>query len=101
MTKAFFKRGKQIAKWADKQGETNMPCNQNCNQNCNQGRSCDCKKDSSGDRAVVIISTLILIAVVSMCWGVWKLFNGSNAQDCAVEVQFGGGVKATYLGTSI
>ncbi len=97
MTKAFFKRGKQIAKWADKQGETDMPCN----QNCNQGRNCDCKKDSSVDRAVVIVATLLLVAVVSMGWGVWKLFNGSNAQDCAVEVQFSNGVKATYLGTSV
>ena len=71
-----------------------------CNQNCNQGRNCQCGNNKS-DRAVVIISTLILIAVVSMGWGVWKLFNGSNAQDCAVEVQFGNGVKATYLGTSV
>jgi len=72
-----------------------------CNQNCNQGRNCDCKKDSSVDRAVVIVVTLLLVAVVSMGFGVYKLFNATKGQDCAVEVQFGGGVKATYLGTSV
>jgi hypothetical protein len=25
----------------------------------------------------------------------------TKGQDCAVEVQFSGGVKATYLGTSV
>ena len=77
--------------------EDTMPCN----QNCNQGRNCDCKKDSSGDRAVVIVVTLLLIAVTSMGYGVYKLFNANKAQDCAVEVQFSNGVKATYLGTSV
>jgi hypothetical protein len=66
---------------------------------CQQGRNCDC--DRSGDRAVVIVATLLLIAVVSMGYGVYKLINGTKGQDCAVEVQFAGGVKATYLGTSI
>ena len=72
-----------------------------CNQNCNQGRNCDCKKDSSVDRAVVIVATLLLVAVVSMGFGVYKLFNVTKGQDCAVEVQFSNGVKATYLGTSV
>jgi hypothetical protein len=36
-----------------------------------------------------------------MGYGVYKLFNATKAQDCAVEVQFGNGVKATYLGTSV
>ncbi len=96
MTKAFFKRGKQIAKWADKQGETNMPCR----GNCNQGRSCNCGSNKS-DRAVVIVATLLLIAVTSMGYGVYKLFNATKEQNCAVEVQFSNGVKATYLGTSV
>jgi hypothetical protein len=69
-----------------------------CNNNCNQGR-CSC--DRSGDRAVVVISALILIALLAMGYGVFKLVNGTKGQDCAVEVQFAGGVKATYLGTSI
>jgi hypothetical protein len=97
MTKAFFKRGKQIAKWADKQGETNMPCS----GNCNQGRSCNCKKDSSVDRATVVVATLLLICICSIGFGLYKLVNGTKGQGCAVEVQFGGGVKATYLGTSV
>jgi hypothetical protein len=36
-----------------------------------------------------------------MGFGVYKLMHGTKGQDCAVEVQFAGGVKATYLGTSI
>ena len=96
MTKAFFKRGKQIAKWADKQGETNMPCQ----GDCNQGRSCNCGSNKA-DRAVVIVVTLLLVAVVSIGFGLYKLMHGTKGQDCAVEVQFAGGVKATYLGTSI
>jgi len=71
-----------------------MSCN-----NCNQGRNCNC--DRSADRATVIVFTLLLIAIVSMGWGVYKLLHGTKGQDCAVEVQFGGGVKATYLGTSV
>jgi hypothetical protein len=71
-----------------------------CNQNCEQGRKCDCG-GSKSDRAVVIVVTLLLIAIVSMCFGFYKLVNGTKGQDCAVEVQFGGGVKATYLGTSV
>jgi hypothetical protein len=47
------------------------------------------------------VFTLLLIAIVSMGWGVYKLLHGTKGQDCAVEVQFGGGVKATYLGTSV
>ncbi len=72
-----------------------------CNQNCNQGRNCNCKKDASVDRATVIVATLLLVAFVSMGYGVWKLFNGTKGQDCAVEVQFSNGVKATYLGNSV
>ena len=72
-----------------------------CNQNCNQGRNCNCKKDSSIDRATVVVATLLLICIVSMGFGLYKLMHGTKGQDCAVEVQFAGGVKATYLGTSI
>jgi len=68
-----------------------------CNQNCNQGR-CNC--DRSADRAVVIISTLILIAVVSMGWGVWKLFHANAGQDCQIEVQFKDS-RATYIGKTV
>ena len=71
-----------------------------CSGNCNQGRNCNCKKDSSVDRAVVIVATLLLIAVTSMGYGVYKLFNVTKGQDCAVNVKFKDS-SATYIGTSI
>jgi hypothetical protein len=69
-----------------------------CNQQCNQGRNCNC--DRSGDRAVVIVATLLLIAVVSMGFGVYKLLSGNTGQDCAVEVRFKDST-ATYIGRSV
>jgi hypothetical protein len=69
-----------------------------CNQDCEQGRKCNC--DRSGDRAVVIVATLLLIAVVSMGFGVYKLLHGNGGSQCAVEVQFKDS-KATYIGTSV
>ncbi len=70
-----------------------------CNQNCEQGRKCDCG-GSKSDRAVVIVVTLLLIAIVSMCFGFYKLINGNAGQECAVEVQFKDS-KATYIGQSV
>ena len=72
-----------------------------CNNNCNQGRNCNCKKDANVDCATVVVATLLLICIVSIGFGLYKLVNGNKGQDCAVEVQFSGGVKATYLGTSV
>lgn len=69
-----------------------------CNKQCNQGRNCDCPR--SGDRAVVVISALILIALLGMGWGVYKLVKGNTGSPCAVEVQFKDS-KATYIGSSI
>jgi hypothetical protein len=43
----------------------------------------------------------MLIAFVSMGYGIWKIYHGNTGQDCAVEVQFSGGVKATYLGKTV
>ncbi len=71
-----------------------------CNQNCNQGRNCDCKKDSSVDRATVVVATLLLICIVSMGFGLYKLMHGTKGQDCQIEVQFKDS-KATYIGTSV
>jgi len=70
-----------------------------CNNNCNQGRNCDCGGKVS--RSTVVVATLLFICIVSMGFGLYKLMHGTKGQDCAVEVQFGGGVKATYLGTSV
>ena len=73
-----------------------MPCEK---IDCQQGRNCNC--DRTTDRATVIVATLLLLAVSAMGYGVYKLINGTKGQDCAVEVEFSGGVKATYLGTSV
>jgi hypothetical protein len=70
-----------------------------CSQQCNQGRDCQC--DRSGDRAVVIVATLLIIAILAMGLGVWKLLHVTSGQQCAVEVQFKEGIKATYIGTSV
>jgi hypothetical protein len=70
-----------------------------CNQQCNQGRTCDCA-DRSVDRATVVVATLLLICIVSMCFGFYKLINGNKGQDCAVEVQFNDS-KATYIGKTV
>jgi hypothetical protein len=71
-----------------------------CNQNCNQGRNCDCKKDASIDRATVVVVTLLLICIVSMCFGFYRLINGSAGQECAIEVQFKDS-RATYIGKTV
>jgi len=72
-----------------------------CNQNCQQGRECDCKKDASIDRCTVIVVTLLLVAIVSMGYGVWQLLHGNAGQECAVTLQFNNNVKATYIGKAV
>jgi hypothetical protein len=72
-----------------------------CNQNCEQGRKCDCKKDSSVDRATVVVATLLLICIVSIGFGFYKLLSGNTGQDCAVTLQFKDNVKATYIGKTV
>lgn len=71
-----------------------------CNFNCEQGRQCDCKKDASVDRATVVIATLLLICIVSIGFGLYKLIHRNKGQECAIEVQFKDS-KATYIGTSV
>lgn len=71
-----------------------------CNNNCNQGRNCDCG-DRSLDRSTVIVVTLLLLAIVSMGYGVWELLHGNAGQDCAVTLQFNNNVKATYIGKTV
>ncbi len=72
-----------------------------CNQECNQGRNCNCKKDSSIDRATVVVATLLLICIVSIGFGLYKLMHGTKGQDCAVTLQFNNNVKATYIGKTV
>jgi hypothetical protein len=72
-----------------------------CNQNCEQGRKCDCKKDSSVDRAAVVVATLLLICIVSIGFGLYKLIHRNVGQECAVTLQFDNNVKATYIGRTV
>jgi len=71
-----------------------------CNNNCNQGRDCDCGRDRSVDRATVVVATLLLICILSICLGLVKLYNGNKGQDCQIEVQFQDS-KATYIGKTV
>ena len=70
-----------------------------CNQNCEQGRKCDCG-DKSVDKATVVIATLLVICIVSICVGLFKLYHGNKGQDCQIEVQFQDS-KATYIGKTV
>ena len=74
-----------------------------CNQNCEQGRRCDCADcnvDRSVDRATVVIATLLVICILSICLGLYKLYHGNAGQDCQIEVQFQDS-KATYIGKTV
>ena len=70
-----------------------------CIRDCQQGRKCNC--DRTTDRATVIVVTLLLLAIVSMGFGVWKLLNGNTGQECEVTLQFKDNVKATYIGRTV
>ena len=69
------------------------------NNNCNQGRNCNC--DRSVDRATVVVATLLLICIVSMGFGLYKLMNRNKGEECAVTLQFNNNVKATYIGRTV
>lgn len=70
-----------------------------CNQDCQQGRNCDCGKTT--DRATVIVATLLLVAIVAMSYGIWKLLAvPTTGMPCEIEVQFKDS-KATYIGTGV
>ena len=71
-----------------------------CDQNCEQGRRCQCgdrSVDRSVDRATVVIATLLFICIISICVGLFKLFNGNKGQDCEIDVHFQDST-ATYIG---
>lgn len=69
-----------------------------CKGNCNQGRECTC--DRTMDRATVVVATLLLICIVSIGFGLYKLMHGNKGQECEVTVQFKDS-KATYIGRSV
>ena len=71
-----------------------------CNQNCEQGRKCTCQPDRSVDRATVVVATLLLICIVSIGFGLYKLMHGNKGQECEVTLQFKDS-KATYIGRSV
>lgn len=62
-----------------------------CNKNC------DCPKHSRKD---VVVAVLFMVVILSMSFGMWKLFNLGKGSPCAVEVQFNDS-KATYIGQSV
>jgi hypothetical protein len=72
-----------------------------CNQDCQQGRKCDCQPDRSVDRAMVVISVLLILCLFSIGFGLYKLMNRNKGQECAVTLQFNNNVKATYIGKTV
>jgi len=70
-----------------------------CNQDCNQGRKCDCG-ERNVDRAMVVISVLLILCLFSIGFGLYKLINRNKGQECAVTLQFKDS-KATYIGKTV
>jgi hypothetical protein len=71
-----------------------------CKGDCQQGRKCDCALNTTADRAVVVICSLVLIAVLSMGYGVYKLLHITKGEECAVTVKFKDS-SATYIGRTV
>jgi hypothetical protein len=71
-----------------------------CSGNCDQGRSCQCG-DRRVDRATVVVATLLLICIVSIGFGLYKLIHRNVGQECEVTLQFNNNVKATYIGRTV
>ena len=55
----------------------------------------------SADRATVVVVTLLLICIVSMCFVFYNLLNGNTGRECEVTLQFNNNVKATYIGKTV
>lgn len=51
-------------------------------------------------RAAVVITVLMLICMLSLCYGVYKLLHVDAGYPCAIEVQFKDS-KATYIGRTV
>lgn len=69
-----------------------------CNQDCQQGRKCNCGQ--STDRAVVVICSLLLIGVLAMGYGVYRLLHITKGEECAITVKFKDS-SATYIGRTV
>jgi hypothetical protein len=56
--------------------------------------------DNKYSRATVVITVLMIICMLSLCYGIYKLLHIDAGYPCAVEVQFKDS-KATYLGRTV
>jgi hypothetical protein len=53
-------------------------------------------------RATVVVAVLMVVCMLSLCYGVYKLlYTNTAGQECAVTLQFKDNVKATYIGRSV
>lgn len=50
-------------------------------------------------RATVVVSVLMVVCMVSLCYGIYKLLH-TPGQECAIEVHFKDS-KATYIGRTV
>jgi len=51
-------------------------------------------------RAEVVVIVLLFVCLVSMGFGIWKLFHHPKGQDCQIEVKFKDST-ATYIGKTV
>jgi hypothetical protein len=51
-------------------------------------------------RATVVVAVLMVLCMVSLCYGVYKLLHVDAGYPCSVEVHFKDS-KATYIGRSV
>jgi hypothetical protein len=50
-------------------------------------------------RATVVVAVLMVLCIVSLCYGVYKLLH-TTGQECVIEVQFKDS-RATYVGRTV
>jgi hypothetical protein len=51
-------------------------------------------------RATVVVSVLMVVCMVALCYGIYKLLHVDAGYPCSVEVHFKDS-KATYIGRSV
>jgi hypothetical protein len=52
-------------------------------------------------RATVVVAVLLVLCMLSLCYGVYKLlYTNTAGQECVIEVQFKDS-KATYIGRTV